>query len=128
MNANGGSSATGTIDVNGRIRCEGEVVHIVANHRTDLSADLAGVSDRDDGSPLPHGRGDEFHHGNPGIDAPNLPPKVPKPGTIHPGPRSLAVSASGFDHAARRSVIRVSSDGRPRRSAKPGHSPVPLFT
>ena len=36
--------------------------------------------------------------------------------------------ASGFDHVAWRSVIRVSSDGRPRRSAKPGHSPVPLFT
>jgi hypothetical protein len=34
----------------------------------------------------------------------------------------------GFDYVARRSVIRVSSDGRPSRSAKPGHSPVPLFT
>jgi ribonuclease BN (tRNA processing enzyme) len=31
-------------------------------------------------------------------------------------------------YGARRSVIRVSSDGRPSRSAKPGHSPVPLFT
>jgi hypothetical protein len=29
--------------VNGRIRCKGEVVHIVANHLTDLSANLAGV-------------------------------------------------------------------------------------
>jgi hypothetical protein len=27
-----------------------------------------------------------------------------------------------------RSVIRVNSEGRPSRSAKPGHSPVPLFT
>jgi hypothetical protein len=27
-----------------------------------------------------------------------------------------------FDHVAWRSVIRVSSDGRPRRSAKPGHT------
>jgi hypothetical protein len=27
-----------------------------------------------------------------------------------------------------RSVIRVNSDGRPSRSAKPGHSAVPLFT
>jgi error-prone DNA polymerase len=44
-----------------------------------LSADLAGVSDRDDGFPLPHGRGDEFPHGNPGIDPRRLPPKVPKP-------------------------------------------------
>ena len=30
--------------------------------------------------------------------------------------------------AAWRSVIRVNSEGRPSRSAKPGHSPVPLFT
>lgn len=29
---------------------------------------------------------------------------------------------------ARRNVMRVSSDGTPRRSAKPGHSAVPLFT
>jgi hypothetical protein len=27
-----------------------------------------------------------------------------------------------------RSVIRVNSEGRPSRSAKPGHSAVPLFT
>jgi error-prone DNA polymerase len=34
---------------------------------TDLSAELAGVGDRD--FPLPHGRGDELHHGSPGGDA-----------------------------------------------------------
>jgi hypothetical protein len=33
-----------------------------------------------------------------------------------------------LDHVAWRSVIRVNSDGRPSRSAKPGQSPVPLFT
>ena len=32
------------------------------------------------------------------------------------------------DQGARRSVIRVSSDGRPSRTAKPGHRPVPLLT
>jgi error-prone DNA polymerase len=48
--------AAGMIAVQGRIQHEGEVVHLVANHLTDLSANLAGVGDRDDGFPLPHGR------------------------------------------------------------------------
>jgi len=38
--------AAGMIAVQGRIQREGEVVHLVANHLTDLSADLAGVGDR----------------------------------------------------------------------------------
>jgi error-prone DNA polymerase len=42
---------------------------------TDLSAELAGVGDRDDAFPLPHGRGDEFHHGSSGNDPRSLPPK-----------------------------------------------------
>jgi error-prone DNA polymerase len=67
--------AAGMIAVQGRIQREGEVVHLVANQLTDLSADLAGVGDRDDGFLLPHGRGDEFHHGSPGIDPRSLPPK-----------------------------------------------------
>ena len=50
---------------------------------TDLSADLAGVGDRDVGFPLPHGGGDEFHHGSPGIDPRSLPPKGPKPRDIY---------------------------------------------
>jgi predicted RNase H-like HicB family nuclease len=32
-----------------------EVAHLVAQHLTDLSADLAGVGEREDGIPLPHG-------------------------------------------------------------------------
>jgi hypothetical protein len=32
--------------VQGRVQREGEVVHLVANHLTGLSADLAGVGDR----------------------------------------------------------------------------------
>jgi error-prone DNA polymerase len=70
--------AAGMIAVQGRIQREGEVVHLVANHLTDLSADLAGVGERDDSFPPPHGRGDEFHHGSPGIDPRSLPPKLPK--------------------------------------------------
>jgi error-prone DNA polymerase len=64
------------IAATGRIQREGEVVHLVANHLTDLSAELAGVGERDDGFPLPHGRGDEFHHGSPRSDPRSLPPKV----------------------------------------------------
>ena len=60
----------------GRVQREGEVVHIVAHQLTDLSAELAGVGERDAGFPLPHGRGDEFHHGSPGIDPRSLPPKA----------------------------------------------------
>jgi error-prone DNA polymerase len=61
--------------VQGRVQREGEVVHLIANHLTDFSAELAGVGDRDTGFPLPHGRGDEFHHGSPG-DPRSLPPKA----------------------------------------------------
>jgi error-prone DNA polymerase len=71
------------IAVKGRIQREGEVVHLVANHLTDLSAELAAVGERDAGFPLPHGRGDEFHHGSPGIDPRSLPPKGPKPRDIY---------------------------------------------
>ncbi|WP_398467901.1 error-prone DNA polymerase [Tardiphaga sp.] len=62
------------IAVQGRIQREGEVVHLVVRQLTDLSADLAGVSDRDENFPLPRGRGDEFHHGG-SPDARGLPPK-----------------------------------------------------
>jgi error-prone DNA polymerase len=61
--------------VHGRIQREGEVVHLVANQLTDMSAELAGVGERDQSFPLPHGRGDEFHHGSPGVDSRGLPPK-----------------------------------------------------
>jgi error-prone DNA polymerase len=66
----------------GRIQREGEVVHLVAQHLTDLTPALASVGDRDAAFPLPHGRGDEFHHGSPGID-PRSRPKGPKPRDIH---------------------------------------------
>jgi error-prone DNA polymerase len=64
---------SGMIGVRGRVQREGEVVHIVAHHLTDLSAELASVGARDAGFPLPHGRGDEFHHGSPTVD-----PRMPK--------------------------------------------------
>ncbi|MBZ9982446.1 MULTISPECIES: error-prone DNA polymerase [unclassified Mesorhizobium] len=59
--------------VRGKIQREGEVVHLVAHQLTDLSGELASVGNRDVPFPLPHGRGDEAHHGGPGIDPRSLP-------------------------------------------------------
>jgi error-prone DNA polymerase len=67
--------AAGMIAVQGRIQREGDVVHLVANQLTDLSAELAAVGECDTGFPPPHGRGHEFHHGSPGIDPRSLPSK-----------------------------------------------------
>jgi error-prone DNA polymerase len=69
--------------VRGRIQREGEVVHLAAHHLTDLSTELASVGNRDAAFPLSHGRGDEFHHGSPGLDPRTLPPKGHKPRDIH---------------------------------------------
>jgi error-prone DNA polymerase len=43
----------------GKLQREGEVVHLVAEHLTDLSGLLRGVGERDEDFPVPHGRGDE---------------------------------------------------------------------
>jgi error-prone DNA polymerase len=69
--------------VRGRIQREGEVVHLVAHQLTDLSAELASVGSRDATFPLPHGRGDEFRHGSPGLDPRTLPPKGTKARDIY---------------------------------------------
>jgi error-prone DNA polymerase len=67
--------SAGMIAIRGRVQREGEVVHLVAQRLTDLSAELASVGERDTAFPLPHGRGDEFHHGSPTPDPRGLPPK-----------------------------------------------------
>jgi error-prone DNA polymerase len=59
--------------VRGRIQREGDVVHLVANTVADLSVELASVGNRDEPFPLPHGPGDEAHHGGPGMDPRSLP-------------------------------------------------------
>ncbi|TNB47399.1 DNA polymerase-like protein [Martelella lutilitoris] len=59
---------SGMLGVKGRVQREGEVVHIVARELIDLSGELASVGSRDKAFPLPHGRGDEFHHGSPAPD------------------------------------------------------------
>jgi error-prone DNA polymerase len=62
--------------VRGRVQREGDVVHLVAHQLADLSAELAGVGDRDAILfPLPHGRGDQVRHGGSGPDPRELPPK-----------------------------------------------------
>jgi error-prone DNA polymerase len=63
----------GLIGVKGRVQREGEVVHIVAYQLHDLTAELASVGSRDASFPLPHGRGDEFHHGAPTADPRGMP-------------------------------------------------------
>ncbi|WP_011583117.1 error-prone DNA polymerase [Chelativorans multitrophicus] len=65
------------LGVKGRVQREGEVVHVVAHHLTDLTALLQTVGQREGEFPLPHGRGDEFHHGSPAPDPRTL-PKVPR--------------------------------------------------
>ena len=56
--------SAGMISVYGRVQREGEVVHLVAQRLTNLSAELASVGERDGEFPLTHGRGDEVHHGS----------------------------------------------------------------
>ena len=73
----------GMIRVRGRIQREGEVVHLVAQRLTDLSVELASVGEREVAFPLPHGRGDEFHHGSPSPDPRGIPPKGLRPRDIY---------------------------------------------
>ncbi|HAU75017.1 MAG TPA: error-prone DNA polymerase, partial [Agrobacterium sp.] len=63
----------GMIGVYAKVQREGEVVHLVAHRLTDLSAELASIGSRDEVFPLPHGRGDEFHHGSPTLDPRGMP-------------------------------------------------------
>ncbi|RVM16515.1 error-prone DNA polymerase [Sinorhizobium meliloti] len=67
--------SAGMIAVRGRIQREGDVVHLVAQRLTDLSADLASVGDREAAFPLPHGRGDQVRNGGSGPDPRASPPK-----------------------------------------------------
>ncbi|WP_127966218.1 error-prone DNA polymerase [Agrobacterium sp. RS6] len=72
--------SAGMVGIYGKIQREGEVVHLVAHRLTDLSEALASVGERNHPFPLPHGRGDEFHHGIPPDDHRNI-RKRPPPAT-----------------------------------------------
>ncbi|NMG41183.1 DNA polymerase III subunit alpha [Chelativorans sp. ZYF759] len=84
------------LGVRGRIQREGDVVHLVAHHLTDLTDLLSSVGHRDGAFPLPHGRGDEFHHGSPAPD-PRGRPKVPATRNIGDPYRHLDEMRSGQD-------------------------------
>ncbi len=60
--------AAGMIGVRGRTQREGEVMHLMAQHLTYLSADLVSVGERDAVFLLPHGRGDQVRYGGAGPD------------------------------------------------------------
>ncbi|MBO0664433.1 error-prone DNA polymerase [Jiella sp. MQZ9-1] len=65
------------LGAHGRIQREGDVVHLVVQKLADLSAKLASIGGREAHFPLPHGRGDEFHHGSPTQDPRDKPPRTP---------------------------------------------------
>ena len=72
------------LGIEGHIQREGEVVHLIVRRLVDLSDRLASIGDRDGAFPLPHGRGDEGHHGGSGTDSrcPS-PPPPPRPRDIY---------------------------------------------
>ena len=47
----------------GKLQREGEVIHVIAEHLTDLSGLLRDVGERNEDFPVPYGRGDEARHG-----------------------------------------------------------------
>jgi error-prone DNA polymerase len=49
----------------GKLQKEGDVIHVIAEHLTDLSPMLRGVGERNEPFPVPHTRGDEARHGGP---------------------------------------------------------------
>ncbi|MBE7183812.1 MAG: error-prone DNA polymerase [Methylobacterium mesophilicum] len=91
------------LGVEGHVQREGEVVHVVVRKLFDLSATLASVGDRGAPFPLPHGRGDEFHHGGSpdqrgreqrALEA--VPPQIPKAPQL-PKPRDIYIPDLSLD-------------------------------
>ncbi len=66
------------LQIEGRVQREGEVVHLIAYRLDDLTCLLSSLGRRDAPFPLPHGRGDEGHHGPHGPD-----PRGPRPRDIY---------------------------------------------
>jgi len=67
--------STSMMAVRGRIQREGEVVHLMVQQVTDLSAELASVGEREAEFPLPHGRGDQIRQGGSDPDLRAVPHK-----------------------------------------------------
>ncbi len=64
--------------VEAKVQREGLVVHLVVETLTDLSDRLAAISEDETPFPLPHGRGDEFHHGGGSPDSRDRPKRQPR--------------------------------------------------
>jgi error-prone DNA polymerase len=75
--------SAGMLAVDGRIQREGDVVHLVAHHLTDLSGLLASIGARDLAVPKPHERDDQLHQGGPGGDRRDRLPDRLKTRDIH---------------------------------------------
>jgi error-prone DNA polymerase len=54
--------SAGMLACRGRVQKEGEVIHVISDHLTDLSPLLRSVGGRDDPFPLDYGRGDQPTH------------------------------------------------------------------
>jgi error-prone DNA polymerase len=64
--------------VEAKVQREGLVVHLVVEKLTDLSEQLAAISEDEAPFPLPHGRGDEFHRGGGSQDSRDRPKRQPR--------------------------------------------------
>ncbi|ALJ12384.1 error-prone DNA polymerase [Sphingopyxis macrogoltabida] len=88
------------LGVHGRVQREGEVVHIVAAKLVDLSPQLASLGERDAAFPLPHGRGDEFHHGAPRSDPRDQAPRAVRA-------RDIFIPDLHIDYLAERPIVKA---------------------
>jgi error-prone DNA polymerase len=71
----------------GKLQREGEVIHVIAEHLTDLSGLLRGVGERDEEFPMTFGRGDEARHGG----GPDQRERAPSGSRDIPGSRDIYV-------------------------------------
>ena len=82
--------ATSMMAVQGRIQREGEVVHLVVQRVTDLSAELASVGEREAAFPLPHGRGDQIREGGSDPDLRTAPHRTFRPRDLYDPHRHIS--------------------------------------
>ena len=82
--------ATSMLAVRGRIQREGEVVHLVVQRVTDLSAELASVGELEAAFPLPHGRGDQIREGGSDPDLRTAPHRAFRPRDLYDPHRHIS--------------------------------------
>ncbi|MCG8274266.1 error-prone DNA polymerase [Aquamicrobium sp. NLF2-7] len=86
---------SGMIGIKGRVQREGEVIHIVAHHLTDLSAELASIGARELLFPLSQDLGDGLQHGSSESDPHDLPMPA-NLGDDHGRPDEIKVKTRDF--------------------------------